>query len=153
MTTTQQTPIEQLTSGLGYRQRQDGIVEFIFTDMTRHTVDVAFAKMVEHDRLAHQAGQHIRTICAIRGHWIISPHLISCSINAAKETPKDLIESIAVVGDNLTIRVLGGVIRRLTSKARGSIRFFTSEDNAMSWLNQRDNYFNVPLYMNVDSSE
>lgn len=153
MTTTQETPVEQLTSGLGYREREDGIIEFIFTDMTRHTVDVAFSKIVENDRLAHQAGQHIRTIYNIRGHWIISPHLISRAISVANDTPKDLVESIAVVGDKLTIRVLGGVVRRLTSKVRSSIRVFTTESSAIDWLHERDEYLDTPPYIGIDSPE
>ncbi|NWF70219.1 MAG: hypothetical protein HXY40_14125 [Chloroflexi bacterium] len=136
-----------LTPGLTFYRRADGIFVFVFRDMTPKTVTAWAVQSSQNDRAAYQARQHIRTLYDMRGHWILSPYMIAKAVQVAEETPNNLVESIAVLGDKLTITVLGGVIRRLTPKVRQSIMVFTREDDALLWFAERVALLGAPAFV------
>ncbi len=114
--------------------------------MSRSTAEGWAAQSRINDAKAFAAGKHILSLYDIRGHWVISPYFVASAMNESQHTSPDLFESIAIIGDRLTITIIGGVVRRLTPKGRQSVALFTQEDEALRWLDERVKMFGVEVY-------
>ena len=127
----------EIVKGLIYYQRPDEIVVYKFTKMTRKLIDTyALCSEYNDARILAENG-HSRVLYDGRGMFP-TPYFISTVIRLAKETPRELKESIAIVtGDNLTTSVMRTVIKKLDPKLQNAILFFKNEEDALRWLNKR----------------
>jgi hypothetical protein len=137
MTTNEQTiPITQV-AGMRYYQRHDGIHVYSFTDSRRETVDALLAQGRKNDLDAHSKNEHMRALVDGRGVWM-TPYAIASLLKSAQHTPPGLKESTAVVlNDNFMTGVLIGVLHKLPRSVQANVHLFTSEADALTWLDMR----------------
>ncbi len=127
----------EVIDGFIYHQRSDDIVVYKFVKMTRKIVDY-YAKCSEYNdaRILAEDG-HSQVMYDGRGVFP-TPYFISTVIRLAKETPRELKESLAIVtGDNLTTSVIRTLIKKLDPKIQNEVLFFKNEEDAIRWLHKR----------------
>ncbi len=130
----------QLADGLTFHKRADGINHYIIETMSHEAVKAWEHKVIELDREAAANGQHIRTILEVRSVGV-SFSAMAAIARTGKEAPDDLVESTAVLltSPGFMMTMLRGVVRKLPKRARESIDFFDSVEDAILWLDQRKN--------------
>lgn len=137
MTTDEQTATITQVAGMRYYQRVDGIHVYSFTDSRRETVDALLTQGHQNDLDAHSRNEHMRALVDGRGVWM-TPYAIATLLKTAQQTPPGLKESTAVVlNDNFVTGVLVGVLHKLPRSVQANVRLFTSEAEALAWLNLR----------------
>jgi hypothetical protein len=143
MTTNEPTiPITQI-AGMRYYQQQDGIHVYSFTDSRRETVDALIAQGRKNDLDAHSKNEHMRALVNARGIWM-TPYGIATLLKSAQHTPLGLKESTAVVlNDTFMTGVLIGLLQKLPRSVQANVRLFTSEADALAWLDAREEQLNV----------
>lgn len=137
MVQTTTTPEISLTPGLTYQQSEAHWHRFVLRDMSRETVGAAVNKTYETDAAAHAVGRHVRYLYIIHGP-AFTTYLLRRAIQLANDTPGDLRESIAVVGDHVVLTLIRNLVfRRTPSRSRQAVGFFIQEAEATCWLRER----------------
>jgi hypothetical protein len=120
--------------GLSYCIRDDGIHVFRFNDSRRETVD-AWARISRENDLRYTAsGEHLRTLFDVGEQWF-TPYSLSTIVRMVNTTPKDLLESVAVMaGRNTLLSMVRSIVARLPQNPKQVISIFTAEEDAIRWL-------------------
>jgi hypothetical protein len=128
------------TAGLTVDQHADGFLVFRVRDVTRKTVDAVFDAFQKYDREAFEAGLARRTLVDMRQAGWPTPYAVMRMVQSARETPRGLRESVAVVvgHDRMAFRLLERLLSRLTTHAQQSTRLFINEEEAINWLRRRE---------------
>ena len=131
------TQEETLSPDLIYQVFDNGIHRFHVTKMTRTTVDALVTRAMEIDQACHQTDQHACFLYVL-GDVPVTPYLVHKVIQAVRNTPEDLRESSAVVGNNYILNLFRTlVVSRVSTKARQSTQLFSQESEAIAWLTER----------------
>lgn len=131
----------EVIPGFIYYKRPDDIIVYQFNHLTRDVVDAyaTRARYSDEKGLANQV--HVRSMYIARG-LIPTPYFLSTIVSLSQGTPAELVESIAVVaGDNLPTTLLQVMIRQIDPRVFGSVQFFVHEEEAIEWLNERNETF------------
>lgn len=125
---------EKLSNGVVYKILEGDIHYFYLTDLLRLTVDATLDKSAKLDQSCFQAGKKRKAIFVFE-HIYFTPYMLKKLIEISKNTPEELEECNAVVGDSLLIRLFETtVLKRLTKQADQSTRLFSNESEALRWL-------------------
>lgn len=125
---------EQLSDGVTYKIFEDDIHYFYATNLTRDTVDIALDKSAELDRICFQNGKKRKAVYVFE-HIYFTPYMLKKLIDISRDTPDELEEYNAIVGDGLLIRMFETtILKQLTKKADQSTRLFSNEQDALAWL-------------------
>ena len=136
--------IEQLSPGLTYEELDAHFHKYVFTDVTRQTVDAYFAKASENDRLADEAQKHLRELYVLPNGALFSPYLVNRAMELSRAVPDDLRVSMAVIADGIALTIVRTIIfARLTNKSVQATRFFKTEEEALAWMEERVNQLGV----------
>jgi hypothetical protein len=119
--------------------RDDGVIVYHFWDVHRETVDTWFEVTTKHDQEAFAANEHLRRIFYFHGTLMPTPYAFSLAHKAADLTPDGLVESVAIVVENLLVfQLIATFVNRLPIRqARSVTRIFRDVDSALEWLKQR----------------
>ncbi len=118
---------------------EDGFPICRVQDVRRASVDTLFGTLAKLDQEAFEAGKSRHTLIDIRYAGWPTPYAVAELIDAAKETPAGLRESIAILvaPNNLAFRLVETMLSKLTKQVQKATRVFTREDEAMRWLHER----------------
>jgi len=124
--------------GLAIEHRPDGITIYRIRNVRRETADALYAAFAKADQEAFAENFHSRTILDLRGAGWPTPYGVTRLIKSAEETPIGLRESIAMlVSDAIAIQLVALLLHRMPTRAQNSTRLFSTEEEAIEWLEQR----------------
>lgn len=116
--------------------RDDGIRVYEFYNARQTTAEHWYQTSIEDDQQAFDAQRAICRMMVIHNNLIPTPYFMAKLRAAAQQTPKGLEEHLAIViSSQLALRLVMSFINRLPdSHIRQSTRFFTTQEQALAWL-------------------
>ncbi|MEM9953023.1 MAG: hypothetical protein AAF846_15570 [Chloroflexota bacterium] len=128
---------KSLTDGLLYQHFHPHIHAFTFTDSIRETIDAGYDKIIELDTYHAQNGLHIQYLYVL-DHITLTSYMALKLQKATALTLAELTESIAIVADTFLAAVIDRLMMPLINQEAQSVtRFFTTEQEAFAWFEQR----------------
>lgn len=133
----EETRSQVICDGFTVEYRQDGITVYRVESMKREVADAWSATHRKHSEEGYARGEHVRRILDIRHAGVPTPYGLSKAVEAVRDDPPDLQESVAVlVSGSLGFQILTVTLNRLGKWVQNT-RLFTSEEDALQWLDER----------------
>lgn len=128
------------STGIIYEHHPNGTHLFRFSDTRRETVD-QWQMLMQTTIDGTPPDGHFRVLVDVHGLWI-SPHTMRVAGAISRYSPHELPASTAVVmNDSLGMSLAQTLFNQLSEHGHRARRVFTSEAEALDWLEKRDRQF------------
>ncbi len=128
---------EQLTDGLLYAKYHPHIHSFTFSDMSKETVDAAYAIITSLNKDYAEKGIHLQYLYILDDmHY--TPYVLQKIKQSLAQISPELQHSSAVVADTFLARILQTmIVPHIAKVIMQEVQFFTTEGEAFEWLASR----------------
>jgi len=128
------------STGFTYEVRDDGIKIYRLTDLKRDTVEAFFEINLSMGLTTMREGHHNRSILDVSTLLMPTPYAAKRFQKLAALRPKDSRSSVAILTPSRQLYMfVRTMLSRVPQNNKSHIRLFSSEEEALAWLDERLN--------------